>query len=393
MLQHIPTIDVIRENGKMSYIKVPNKQFMAEHAVGKFTDLYVQKLGELLFKKTILKAEETKPIELAFIQASLNEFSGRNLLVTENKVLLTNRKWFEGRFSSPLNIVSMEEAAEFIDLLFKFNSKFAISSHSYTSKHLWYWLSFRCKIPNYNVDTSKLSNIKLEDLFQNTILDAFSQRVCFLLMCIDEIGFQRYSVVNNDTMEDMVYHFNYFITLITGVFDSLAIQTFNKYGLTFEGSNNPSRISLNSNTGKEFLKALKLNNPALRQHIQDNADLIKAPYLLRDLVIHRESLHGHNFNVNGWKANLLYVHKDFVECLKRLGDKYETYNEITKFGIYSGSFLCPYQFAKTLACSLFNFCNIYLQLLGYTNFIEDTKNPNDSFFKTFDIFKEDNLGF
>ena len=110
------------------------------------------------------------------------------------------------------------------------------------------------------------------------MMDGFSQRLCFLLMCIDEMGFQYYSGVNNITLDNMTYHFNYFILLMTGIFDSLALQTTDKYSLTFKDSNNPSRISLNCKNGKDFLRALREKNLPLREHIQNNNDLIQAPY-------------------------------------------------------------------------------------------------------------------
>ena len=58
MLLQIPAIEIIREGAKISYIKIPRKQFMAECAVNQFIDIHVQKLGELLFNKQLLNAKE-----------------------------------------------------------------------------------------------------------------------------------------------------------------------------------------------------------------------------------------------------------------------------------------------------------------------------------------------
>jgi hypothetical protein len=46
-----------------------------------------------------------------------------------------------------------------------------------------------------------------------------------------QMGFQYYQGVDNDTMDNTLYHFNYFVSLITGIFDSLAIRTKNQYNL------------------------------------------------------------------------------------------------------------------------------------------------------------------
>lgn len=226
-------------------------------------------------------------------------------------------------------------------------------------------------------------------------MDGFSQRVRFLLMCIDEMGFQYYSAVNNVTMDDLLYHFNYFILLMTSIFDSLALQTMNTYQLTFNNSDTPSRISLNCNNGKDFLKALRAKNLPLREHIQNNSDLIQAPYLLRELIVHKEGLHAATFDNDGCQDSLISVRPDFVECLKRLGDKNRTYRQMTDFGIFSGSFLSPHIFSKKIASLLLTFCDEYLQLMGYPSFIEQHSNngTDDSFSDTLALFKEDNLGF
>jgi len=172
------------------------------------------------------------------------------------------------------------------------------------------------------------------------------------------------SGVNNVTQEGVVYHFNYFVLLITGIYDSLALQTKDKYKLTFKDSHMPSRISLNSNNGKEFLKALKSVNLPLRQHIQDNCDLIKAPYLLRELVVYREGLRAIQVEDNGWHANLAKVPQRFLECLKCRGDRNDTYVQISDFGVYNCYLLSPYIFSKKIAGLLFPFCDKYLEFNG-----------------------------
>jgi hypothetical protein len=401
LLQQIPEIRLMESNGR-KYVETPDK---GRYGLRKYADMDAQYFGKEILKKQELTKEEVETIQLIFIQDALNQFRGSNLLVSENSLLLSHRIDFQRKFSTtPLNIVTMEEAAEFIDLSFKYNSQFVISKHTTTSKNSWYWFSFRLKVPHYNVDMSKVKKpnlidlqTNLVDLLSNTMMDGFSQRVCFLLMCIDEMGFQYYSGVNNVTMDDMIYHFNYFILLMTGVFDSLALQTMDTYQLTFKDSDNPSRISLNCKNGKDFLKALRAKNRPLREHIQNNNDLIQAPYLLREVIVHREGLHATTFDNNGWQANLISVHQDFVECLKRLGDTNQNYKQLTNFGIYSGSFLSPYIFSKKITSLLLPFCDKYLQLLGYPSFIEQQSNndANDSFSfsNTLALFKEDNLGF
>jgi hypothetical protein len=101
-----------------------------------------------------------------------------------------------------------------------------IQPHGF-NRGLWYWYSFRTKVPFFHVGVT----------INEPYLDAFSSRFINILMSIDEIGIQYYSGVNNDTLDDTMYHFNYFITLISGIFDALALTTKDKYELTFSMDN------------------------------------------------------------------------------------------------------------------------------------------------------------
>lgn len=348
----------------------------------------IREIGEFIYTKTSLKAEELDSIELVFIQASLNGHDGLDILATGNEVLLKNRLWFESHFpGGMLNIMTLEEAAEIVDLFLKNRGEHSVSCNYRLNKGYWYWLSFRTKVPFYNVG--------------DPLLSALSQRFTFLLMSVDEVGFQYFSGVNNDTMDNAVYHFNYFISLVSGIFDSLATYTFNRYKLVFRGSDNPSRISLCNDTGKEFLKAVRKKSQTLRDHIHDYVHFIKSIYLLRDTVLHREGLQKASFEHRGkdehWQANFVRVPNELVYCLKQCGDKKEDHEPWTRFGIFDFNrvtYLEPYKFVKSSALLLSNFCNKYLQLLGFNNFIEDrrTAAPEDDFIKTISIFERDNLG-
>jgi hypothetical protein len=347
----------------------------------------VEEIGKVVFKKPSLTDEELYLTELVFIHASIRWQDELNLLVTNNQKLLENRLWFEGHFpGGELNIMTLEEAAEIVDLYVKIRGLYSLSPNYSTNKGYWYWLSFRTKVPFYNVG--------------DPILDALSQRFVFCLMSVDEMGFQFYSGVNNDTMDSTIYHFNYYISLVSGIFDNLAIRTFNQYTLAFKDSSNPSRISLQNELGKEFLKALREKNAALRQHIQDHAHLVKAIYILRDTILHREGLEHSSFENRGengpWKANFIKVPVEIVDCLKQCRDKKENFEPWTKFGIYQFNeiFLEPFKFSKTSILLLAAFVNKYLEILGFRNFVETLKikDPKDDFVKTIETFKEDNLG-
>lgn len=105
-----------------------------------------------VYGKDSINQEELDKILTVFILEVFNRSEKSNIYITNDKLLLKNRLWFESNFPGcPLNIMSVEEAALFIDLFFKKNEKYFASSGYTLNKGLWYWLSTRLKLAHYNV--------------------------------------------------------------------------------------------------------------------------------------------------------------------------------------------------------------------------------------------------
>lgn len=348
----------------------------------------IEEIGKHIYKKQLLTSEEREAILLVFVHSALHIRNEMRVMTTNNKVLLGNRTWFESHFPGrPLNIATVEETKEVMDLFAKYRNKYYISGHYTANKWGWYWYSFRSKIPNYHVGDS--------------ILDAFASRFMYLLMSLDEIGFQYYSGANNDTMETTIYHFNYFISLISGIFDALAIRTKNQLGIKFDRDSIDSRTSLNPKAGREFLKEVREKSPNLREHIMKNMHFIKLIYELRELVVHREMLPKSGFedSTKKWKANFITVNPNIVDLITQCGDRSQDYEPMTIWGLYSVMprfrFLEPYHFSKAAATTLVSFCNTFLHLLGFGDFVEsfEKQGKKDIFTTTMERFREDSLGF
>lgn len=356
----------------------------------------IVEFGKKLTKKSSLCDYEIESLILAFTHSSLNyNSSNTQILTTDNEFLLKNRSVIELQTELPLtvenhlNIVTIEETMEIMDLFLKYRKKYISSANPFfktiytTNRGLWYWYSFRSKIPHFHVGAS----------INEPYLDAFSSRFVYLLRSIDEIGIQYYSGVNNDTLDDTMYYFNYFITLISGIFDALALTTKDKYKLNFKGDNFPQRISLNPQAGEYFLKALKKKNQILRNHINVHVNFIKLIYELRELVIHRKMLEKRRFSVDNWEMNSINIDKSILNYFPR-DDKIQQFKPITKWGIYKFNndsiMLEPFDFTKMVLKTLINFSNDYLKLLGFSNFIEELKNenPDDKFVREIELFKE-----
>ncbi len=350
----------------------------------------IEEIGNQIYKKPYLSVEEKETILLVFIQAALNFRNDMRIMTTNNKVLLSNRIWFESHFPvGILNIATLEETKEIMDLFAKYRNKYYISRNRIINKSWWYMCSFFSKVPNYS------------NKGRDKILYSFASRFKYLLMCIDELGFQYYSGANNDTMETMMYHFNYFISLISGIFDTLAIRTKNQLELKFKGDNDPSKTSLNPKPGKDFLNEVGKKNDELHKHITNHTDLINLIYLLRNRILHREMLDNIRYENTSEKQrwNLFMIDNKMKELITKCCDTPQDYEPLSIWGIQSewlGNYLLePYHFVKAATALLIPFCNEYLHLLGFGDSTENTKkHPNNEYLqRLIKMFREDNLGF
>jgi len=344
-----------------------------------------------IFKKATIDSNEFDSILLVCILATLNGISSYNkkrdgifFLITQNESLLRNRLRIESNFCSiQLNIMNIEEASLFLDLFFKKNGLYLARGNYRFNKGLWYEYSLRSKIPHLSSG--------------EPIIAALTNRMQFALMAIDEIGIQYYQGADNDTQDGMIYHFNYLISLITGIFDNLAIKTNIFLGINLK---NHSRISLSSSNGKDFLHEIDDKDPVLRKLIHDNVHLITLIYQFRELVIHREGLHSLHFHCNSkqgqWHANFIKITKKELNEIHLCGDKQSEYDEISNWGVHivaDDVFLEPYHFSFEAVKMLIPFIDKYLELLQYSSFVEKRQKDDKDFLRTLKIFEENHLGF
>jgi hypothetical protein len=293
-------------------------------------------------------------------------------------------------------IVTPEEALEVIDAFAKKKGVYYLSSdYDVGSSWYWYWCSFRSKIPHYNVTPGNLG--------------ALASRFTKILMALDEMSFEYYSGANNDTMEYTMYHFNYFLALICGAFDSLALETRTKFSISFKGDHIPSRTSLYKKSGDNFLDALKKAPspaPALWAAINGAQDFIRAIYEMRELVLHREGIKQAGFNSQGkdggiWLTNIIDLRDkpDVYDTIKHWSSKTRPYEPLTEWGIYnqfgnptSWRVLCPYLFAVSAVRKLAKFTDDYLSLMGFSDYLAALP-PMDNLRRDIDTMRVNAAGF
>ena len=359
---------------------------------------HILSTAQKILQKEEINQEELENITSVFVQAVFNDqeaginnslffdgFEKLNIYITNDNILLKNRLWFESHYPGyTLNIMSVEEASIFIDLFFKKNGKYCFSCRSSLNKGGWYWHSMRLKLPHYNVG--------------NPMIDALAFRLNYLLMSLDEISIQFYSGVNNDTMDNTLYHFNYLISLMTGIFDNLALTTNSYLGINCPYQN---RISLSNKSGRDFLRKIRDENPIIRKHINDYATFIQLIYSFRELVIHREGLSKTGFSYKDkeieWEANFIKISEKSKQRIENCGDSINEYEPLTEWGIYENNneiYLEPYHFSKQAVFKLIKFSDKYLELLEYPSYVEKQKTqPTSDFAKTLINFEKFHLGF
>lgn len=311
-----------------------------------------------IIKKDTLKDLEIDLAKLIFLQADISRVEKIPIiLVTDNKIFLENRDLLgKHLFCPPLSIVYIEEAIEIAGLYSRFQNNYYLCQNSKINKGGWYDLAFQKTITNFS--------------YSDPILRGLSMRFVHLLMSLDEMGFQYFLGVNHDTHQDMIYHYYYSVSLIRGIFDSLAMKTKIQYKIEFSGDKHPSSISL---SGKEFLNKIKENNPELRNHISRYMNHINLINEIRELVLHREMFEYMTVvDQRGEiekKLNLLKLNEEVYRIFNNFKKVKIKYHEINDWGLYENDptfkLLDIYYFSKKIFNEIKTFSKEYLRLLGY----------------------------
>jgi hypothetical protein len=221
----------------------------------------------------------------------------------------------------------------------------------------------------------------------STEINALIFRFLKAILCKDYLGRQHYfglsrgdsgdpyprlSFINLDDMLLIFYHIEYLISLVTGIFDNLAVETSTTYCI----KKDPIRISLSNKSGKEFLKDLAKANSNLKKHIDNNRDFINLIYSFREKVVHGEGLPRMIAPIEANWSNFIPLNDhQIISQIKLSGDKCSEYGLITEWGVLRkstekkmNSYLDPFYFAKSVIGKLISFANEYLRLLGFDQY-------------------------
>lgn len=386
-LKSIPEYQLGYEGSRIKYIEIPYPEGKSSAHAFMFEMKDIERTAQKILKKSSLNEAELNQILPVFVYAELNRYNSY-IFVTNERILFKNRSWFRTHVpGDPLNIMTLEEAANFINLFLKKHSDYTIwisrNSAFWFSKWEWYWLSMRLKLPYFNV--------------RKTMLNALADRFAHLLIALDKIGILYYSKISNTTMLDTLYHFNYFISLITGIFDNLALQTDKDLNIKFHPTD---RINL---TRRDFLKEIRKKNSKLRNHIASFANFINLIKIIREQVIHRQGLNSSGFGYRDTdielETHVIHIKEKVTEIkqyLKQCGDKPVKEYPFSEWGAYNSGntlYIVPYQFAYRVTRKTGEFINEYLCFLNYPSFIEAQMKKKDEFTAKLSAFKKNHIGF
>ena len=302
------------------------------------------------------------------------------IFITENKDILRSRRALESEFTisneNNLNIMSIEEASEFIGLYMRFRREYVM------------YPQFNPKF-SVNLDVSYW-NWSLADLAVPHLgkVDGLGTRLENLITGLDELGYQYYMGTGNHTNNYTTYHFNYCISLITGMFDALALFTRDMYSVNLDDRRTTIR------TGEPLFKKLRSHNENLWHYIHSNHPFVELIYTIRPQVVHKDGVlmrgPGYSYrkgdDYSYWNSHIIKLddmaekyQTRFRKYYKQMDDELLKYDPLTKWGLICTSdetlemiptydqFIEPYQFIKSAIEELMEYVDGFLKLVGNEN--------------------------
>ncbi len=153
------------------------------------------------------------------------------IFVTQDQRLIDKRIWIQSRFH--VKILSFLQALEYFDLFLKKRDLYYANpwTRRVDGKAFHYWFLLKALCP-YFADAWSIATFGKEiivngDVIQ-TSLSSLADRFQNMLCASDRIAIEYTKSPVNSTEWEMIYNFNYFVLLTTGVFDSLGWLTLHR---------------------------------------------------------------------------------------------------------------------------------------------------------------------
>jgi len=312
--------------------------------------------------------------DLTAIEAMSNLVEGDSIFVTQCHHLIRNNVWIQRRFNA--KILSFVQALEYMDLDLKrrniYYAKPKLRETDGRAFHYWYLL--RHLIPSI-ADAWRVivfGNAVIQNGPRiNDVLSGLADRLENAFCASDRIAMEFMKRPINSTEWEILYNFNYFCLLLTGVFDTLAWLTVHRYSMSIRNHLEVSiQIRGPKSRGARFVNSISQKNPPLASFIKKNEDLIKLFYPMRHSAQHREPVGGAQFEnrSEGWTASLAQIKSDAVTAIRKIDTQGHPFSE---WGLLDNltNLLEPYRFTRKALREIVAFSNVYINFLDFPSLI------------------------
>lgn len=316
--------------------------------------------------------------DLLAFEAISNWTEGDSIFVTQCSPLLEKNVWIQQRFN--VKILSFVQALEYMDLDLKRRNVYYANPFMRESdgRAFHYWFLLRYLIPKFTdawgVIVSGNTVIRNGPQIQDA-LSGLADRLENALCASDRITIEFMKRPINSTEWEMLYNFNYFCLLATGVFDALAWLTVHRYSMPIHSYLDVSiQITGPKSRGAKFVNTISKENALLASFIQDNEDLIKLFYPMRHSAQHKEPVGGAQFEDRneGWTVSVARIKTDALTAIRKIDAQSHPFSEWGLLDAW-GDLLEPYRFTRKALRELIAFSNEYLNFLDFPSLITSTE--------------------
>lgn len=365
ILKSIQEFDLKTKLDDPGKIEIGNRNIMFQHS-----ELTLIKRTKWLPTEEKYNLEQLDRLKMAVAYTFMIGENTDSIFVTDDELILENRStWRKPMSRGNVNIMSLEEAFEFLGLYCRRYDLYHYQPKSMAGFSGWYSALMKSEIPHFNGEGEYTRGLR--------------EKLKHLLIALDRTGFEYYRGATQGTHLEMAYHFEKGISLIMSIFDILALIAEEKHELNISDHR---LLSLsNSRTDGEgnqvLLDELECENLPLNKHTKENQNFIQLIEEVRNLVIHREGFPNTGFHGEDWDANLIRLSDSSIgdnikKSIDSLGDEELKYKPFTKWGIHSMEgfedvHLEPHQFLKQSITELMDFTDKFLELCGYENFVQE----------------------
>jgi hypothetical protein len=334
-----------------------------------YSDVFGYKEGSPEFEKTKNAFHDLLAFE------SISDWSkGDAIFVTQCSPLLEKNVWIQRRFK--VKILSFVQSLEYMDLDLKRRNIYYASPHirETDGRAFHYWFLLDYLIPSFADawgvlvfgETAVQNGPQIKDMLSG-LADRFENAIC----ASDRIAMEFMKHPINSTEWEILYNFNYFCLLATGVFDTLAWLTVHRYSMSVHNLLDVSiQITGPKSRGAKFVNAISRKNASLASFIQKNEDLIKLFYPMRHSAQHKEPVGGAQFEDRdeGWTVSVARIKSDALTGIQKTDIRGHPFSRWGLLDNWAG-LLEPYRFTRKALRELIAFANEYLNLLDFPSLL------------------------